>query len=979
MSTALNGASSNENTPENLAKIGPHISLLNELSERRRPNSFFVNEQSQRYGVQVGYVNVGKGNLTFLRRDMVVVGRIPIVAGRVYDSSATDSGDFGPGWRFSMVETVDVGSDGLIYTDESGSVEQLIKTTADGFSPEHPTISDVLSAKQTGNRLKVSMRGGWEKTFKGDDGKLKLTKVTDRNGNSLRLSYDDDEALARIRGDNGRFLDVLRNDEGLISVIIDDQQRRVSFQYESGQLVSVIDMGGYKWRYRYNDESQLKRIIDPLQSDAAIIRYRSDGRVSAARVRHRDNSFRYNDDVTIVTDGATDVTKFTQDASGITTKVENAAGVVSKIVLDNDLLPKKLRLNGTLRNKFEYDELGDLRSMTSYAADRTVTHSYSFDWSSGQIENMTASDGRSHRFAYDNRGRLKRKTTDGVTTRYQYYSNGDLKNVKVDGELAREFEYSGDGQIAKLADAGVEARFEYDSIGRLSRVSVPDDDPFEYEYDIRGFRTQTIAGGKRSEFAYDHAGRLYSVMHDIDGAPNGFTYAIDDANLTRRINAIDGTIIEIDYDERGNPNSYGTSDRFHRYSYDALGRFVSVVPSDGDSQSVEYEADEPGWRGRLDNRTGVNLSPEQTASAIYGSMGDIYFGRSRALATGPVRFDPSSATLQAMTNLGFVAPDTSQRAAFARSRLDTIARPQDDRMTNFNRPSSAFFLPPESNQVNCAVGCNVYLILVEMSTFNPTAGQSVSFSSEAFADFDCAFGIQNDWSWGDGSSSTTYGLFTWKSHTYQNPGLYLANTIASCACLGLIASQTTLVDVACQNTPPYSPPDATGIPNTTFLPEVFSGLNYVWGNVDLDPGTPGLACTQVCTNGQPKFRVTGQFSPVIFDLLVSENMQAQPCTYTARSTTRKNATVVHERIHANAFANLYTFYNTQLGQEYATVQQCQSAAVQLINNFTTAFVAESAKQAAHLDPSHAGEFIWARACGGAGQPTQEIQTSSQYP
>jgi hypothetical protein len=37
--------------------------------------------------VQVGYVNVGRGNLTFVRRDLVTVGRIPLVLARVYDSS----------------------------------------------------------------------------------------------------------------------------------------------------------------------------------------------------------------------------------------------------------------------------------------------------------------------------------------------------------------------------------------------------------------------------------------------------------------------------------------------------------------------------------------------------------------------------------------------------------------------------------------------------------------------------------------------------------------------------------------------------------------------------------------------------------------------------------------------------------------------------------------------------------------------------
>jgi hypothetical protein len=42
------------------------LHIVNELSNRRRLTTFFANEQSPFYGVQVNYVNVGRGNLTFL-------------------------------------------------------------------------------------------------------------------------------------------------------------------------------------------------------------------------------------------------------------------------------------------------------------------------------------------------------------------------------------------------------------------------------------------------------------------------------------------------------------------------------------------------------------------------------------------------------------------------------------------------------------------------------------------------------------------------------------------------------------------------------------------------------------------------------------------------------------------------------------------------------------------------------------------------
>src|SRR5437660_1634921 len=64
--------------------IVPYVRLASELSSRARANVYFANPQNIFRGVQFNYVNVGFGNLTFLRRDLVATGRIPIVFARVY-------------------------------------------------------------------------------------------------------------------------------------------------------------------------------------------------------------------------------------------------------------------------------------------------------------------------------------------------------------------------------------------------------------------------------------------------------------------------------------------------------------------------------------------------------------------------------------------------------------------------------------------------------------------------------------------------------------------------------------------------------------------------------------------------------------------------------------------------------------------------------------------------------------------------------
>src|SRR5688572_17108425 len=101
------------------------LHIVNELSNRRRLTTFFANEQSPFHGVQINYVNVGRGNLTFLNRDLVRLDRIPIVAGRVYDSRLEGESDFGAGWKLSVVEVIRHRGNALHYIDAAGSVHDL--------------------------------------------------------------------------------------------------------------------------------------------------------------------------------------------------------------------------------------------------------------------------------------------------------------------------------------------------------------------------------------------------------------------------------------------------------------------------------------------------------------------------------------------------------------------------------------------------------------------------------------------------------------------------------------------------------------------------------------------------------------------------------------------------------------------------------------------------------------------------------------
>ena len=123
--------------------------FLNELSARRRVTTLFENRQSAFHGVQENFVNTSAGNLTFLVRDLVRVGGMPIVMGRVYDSAlhgGDAARDFGPGWKLAVRESLSERGGRLVYRDASNA-EHLLEVRGGDIVPAVPALAPVSSGR----------------------------------------------------------------------------------------------------------------------------------------------------------------------------------------------------------------------------------------------------------------------------------------------------------------------------------------------------------------------------------------------------------------------------------------------------------------------------------------------------------------------------------------------------------------------------------------------------------------------------------------------------------------------------------------------------------------------------------------------------------------------------------------------------------------------------------------------------------------
>ncbi|MEM9305636.1 MAG: DUF6531 domain-containing protein, partial [Pseudomonadota bacterium] len=173
-------------------EIFSHAAYLNELSDRRRINTLFQNQQTIFDGLQLEYVNVGSGNLTFKRRDLVRLSRLPINIARVYDSRSPGAHDFGVGWRLLYDEQLREDSGGMTYRAASGAELRLVPDGAAAWSVAKGQPSDIRSIIETETAIEMVYGDSWKKVFvDGPQRTFVLAAVIAPQGDRLDIIRDE--------------------------------------------------------------------------------------------------------------------------------------------------------------------------------------------------------------------------------------------------------------------------------------------------------------------------------------------------------------------------------------------------------------------------------------------------------------------------------------------------------------------------------------------------------------------------------------------------------------------------------------------------------------------------------------------------------------------------------------------------------------------------------------------------------------------
>ncbi|MFT4928014.1 MAG: YD repeat-containing protein [Phenylobacterium sp.] len=714
-------AQNHQNQPKTVISepMTHQVQTLNELSQRRRVNTFFANQQSVSQGLRQGFVNVGSGNVTFVRRDLVTSGRIPLVMARVYDSAFDASrdmdkfGDFGPGWQLSLAQTITINNEGILVYTNDNVVSYRFMPTATGYKVDPAQNSDIRAVEWTGQGLlQISYFNGLAKRFEKLGDRYRLVSITDNNGNQLQLSYTNNQ-LAIIAGANHRKVVIKRDDMGRITRITDDINRVVSYHYnKKGLLERVDDLGSNQWLYRYHNNQLLHKVIDPQGQQAAKFTFNQQHKAKTVKIRGQQYRYQYQDNITKAKDDNGGTSTFVQNDAGMTTSVTNAAGFHSSVVVNGQNQITELWHNGQQQAQFSYGTNGKLVTLDSYpnAPDNQQQYRYQYG-TMGKVTAITGNDNTDISYTYDDRGNLTTREDNSGRYGYQYAANGDVLSeiTTLTGQPAKTqtFSYSHDGLLSRLTEQQHTSAFSYNSAGKLSGLTFPNGANHQYSYDKLGFRTQTNRSDKSGlTYQYDSLGNLNTTNKiAVNQQSRTETLTVNKNNQLTQvdINSLTSTRapLTIKYTGKGNPKSLKQGDHKIQYQYDKLGRLTHINDNISGQFDYDYQADESDIRLQLDDRTRPVQAMQSQINGHNQSQSSLLYARLEGTPWQAVVWQASLGKFLLLAPGRFNSPDAGYQSAKQRRRLyDALALTQSQQY-DFDKPSNSFYLPAEYQTANC--------------------------------------------------------------------------------------------------------------------------------------------------------------------------------------------------------------------------------------------------------------------------------------
>lgn len=191
------------------------------------------------YGI---YIRNSIGNYNYQNEDLQITGKgLPLNITRSYNSGAAkNDGPFGYGWTHNYNLSQSVGVNGIVnVSTEDGRVDAFVLGPDNTYTP-FPGVFDELIKNGDGTwTLKRTNRTALYFNTVGT-----LTKITDKNGNTMTFTYDTNKRLTKVTDAGGRSLTIAYDADGHITTVTDPANRQHKYTYTGGNLTAYTDPAG---------------------------------------------------------------------------------------------------------------------------------------------------------------------------------------------------------------------------------------------------------------------------------------------------------------------------------------------------------------------------------------------------------------------------------------------------------------------------------------------------------------------------------------------------------------------------------------------------------------------------------------------------------------------------------------------------------------------------------------------------------------
>lgn len=552
----------------------------------------------------------------------------------------------GDGWShnyhsfITMVGSISDNSARAIVHWGGGSID-VYKSNGSKLLPESMGVYDDFSMEGKVAVIKTKSQMEYRFSNQGGSGAavLYLSSITDRNGNKLTINYESGEngsmRISSVSDGNRSLTFSYLSGTNLLSSVQDPLGRSISFSYFNNdmtgkkQLRSFTDAEGNKTLYAYSDDSKVsssKLLTNIKMPKGNVIKNEYDENLRLKKSMAMGSSIpstltsvevkasyagsvSTNSHVEVERDSRTTAYDYRFNENNGIRKLTCDEMTINAAYNDasHPELPTSMRSNSTNVNPVEYDDKGNITSLTVKAIDgsgsltTTMTYdsmnnltsvtdpkgyktTYSYD-SNGNLTEVSAPEGVTSRLSVNSKGLVTTATNPmGVKTNFDYNSYGNVIKTTLPAlSLSSSADYDDASRLISVTDAlGRTSKFSYNNNDFLTRETDPEGHRTSYEYDANSNLTSiTNAKGGVTSLSYDNVTDWLTSV-EFDGATRRYDYNKDGS--LNSFTKPDGTTLNYTYDDLGRV----TNDGINRYSYDDKLRLSSIS---GDDMTLSFSYD----------------------------------------------------------------------------------------------------------------------------------------------------------------------------------------------------------------------------------------------------------------------------------------------------------------------------------------------------------------------------------------------------